>query len=139
LPVPEQIWKEVSTDFMTGLPDSDGCTNLIVVTGCLSKDVVLMGLEDITAESVAKVYINYVVVSDYRAFWLGFALSQVVQAYSAMSEYNSEVRWAVTEDNTHHHHNNHYFISHGLTRLQSDKLHITGCQTTSHLIEVYSL
>jgi hypothetical protein len=61
LPVPERIWKEVSIDFMTGLPESDGCTNLMVVTDCLSKDVVLVGLEDITTESVAKAYINYVV------------------------------------------------------------------------------
>jgi hypothetical protein len=61
LPVPEQIWKEVSIDFMTTLPESDGCTNLMVVTDCLNKDVVLVGLEDITTDSVAEAYMNYVV------------------------------------------------------------------------------
>jgi hypothetical protein len=61
LPIPERIWKEVSIDFITGLPESEGCTNLIVVTDRLSKDVVLVGLKDITTESVAMAYINYVV------------------------------------------------------------------------------
>jgi hypothetical protein len=59
--VPERIWKEVSIDFMTNLPESDDCTNLIVVIDRLSKDVVLVGLEDITIDSVAKAYMNYVV------------------------------------------------------------------------------
>ena len=51
---------------MTDLPESDGCTNLIVVTDRLSKDVVLVGLGDITTDSVAKAYINYVVAY----YWL---------------------------------------------------------------------
>jgi transposase InsO family protein/predicted aspartyl protease len=59
--IPERIWKEVSIDFITGLPESEGCTNLMVVTDRLSKDVVLVGLKDITTESVAMAYINYVV------------------------------------------------------------------------------
>jgi transposase InsO family protein len=61
LPIPERIWKEVSIDFMIDLPESDGCTNLMVVTDRLSKDVVLVGLGDITTDSVAKAYINHVV------------------------------------------------------------------------------
>ena len=61
MPIPKQIWKEVSIDFVTSLPKSKGCTNLIVVTDCLSKDVVLVGLKDITIENVATAYINYVV------------------------------------------------------------------------------
>jgi hypothetical protein len=66
LPIPKRIWKEVSIDFITSLPESEGCTNLIVVTDCLSKDVILVGLKDITTESVAIAYINYVVVY----YWL---------------------------------------------------------------------
>jgi hypothetical protein len=61
LPIPERIWKEVSIDFMTNLPESNGCTNLMVVTDRLSKDVVLVGLKDITTDSVAEAYMNYVV------------------------------------------------------------------------------
>jgi len=48
------------------LPESEGCTNLIVVTDHLSKDVVLVSLKDITTESVTMAYINYVV----RYHWL---------------------------------------------------------------------
>ena len=59
--IPERIWKEVSIDFITSLPKSKGCTNLIVVTDYLSKDVVLIGLKDITTENVAIAYINYVI------------------------------------------------------------------------------
>jgi hypothetical protein len=59
--IPKHIWKEVSIDFITSLPESKGCTNLMVVTDRLSKDVVLVGLKDITTESVAMAYINYVV------------------------------------------------------------------------------
>ena len=61
LPVPERIWKEVSIDFITNLPKSNSYINLIVVTDRLSKDVVLVGLEDIATDSIAKAYINYVV------------------------------------------------------------------------------
>jgi hypothetical protein len=43
------------------LPKSKGCTNLIVVIDYLSKNVVHVGLKDITTESVAIAYINYVV------------------------------------------------------------------------------
>jgi transposase InsO family protein len=46
---------------MTNLPESNGCTNLMVVTDRLSKDVVLVGLKDITTDSVAEAYMNYVV------------------------------------------------------------------------------
>ena len=61
LPIPERIWKEVSIDFITDLPASEGCTNLMVVTDRLSKDVVLVALEDLATERVAKAYINSVV------------------------------------------------------------------------------
>jgi hypothetical protein len=46
---------------LRSLLQSEGCTNLIVVTDRLSKDVVLVGLKDITIESVAMAYMNYVV------------------------------------------------------------------------------
>jgi hypothetical protein len=59
--ISKRIWKEVSIDFITSLPKSKGCTNLIVVTDCLSKDIILVGLKNITTESVAIAYINYVV------------------------------------------------------------------------------
>ena len=61
LPIPERIWKEISIDFFEGLPESNGCTNLMVITDRLSKDVILVALEDVTAETVAENFLRYVV------------------------------------------------------------------------------
>lgn len=54
LPVPERIWSEISMDFITELPNSEGCQNMIVITDRLSKGVLADGLEDISIEAVAK-------------------------------------------------------------------------------------
>jgi hypothetical protein len=32
LPFPQRIWKEISMDFIEELPESNGCTTLLVVT-----------------------------------------------------------------------------------------------------------
>ena len=61
LPLPEQIWKEISMDFIVGLPESNGCTNLMVVTDRLSKGTILIPLKDIDAESTADAFIERVV------------------------------------------------------------------------------
>ena len=41
LPVLNRLWSEISIDFITGLPLSDGCTNLAVITDRLGKGVIL--------------------------------------------------------------------------------------------------
>jgi hypothetical protein len=61
LPIPDQIWKEISMDFVTGLPESDGCSNLMVVTDRMSKDVVLVALPNIETETVVWAFIKHVV------------------------------------------------------------------------------
>jgi hypothetical protein len=48
-------------DFIEGLPESNGCTTLLVVTDRLSKDVILIPLKDTTAETVAHNFLCYVV------------------------------------------------------------------------------
>jgi hypothetical protein len=58
LPVPSRIWQEISIDFIDQLPESDGCTNIMVVTDRLSKGVMLQPMKDITAESVADWYLS---------------------------------------------------------------------------------
>jgi hypothetical protein len=58
LPIPSQIWREISMDFITELPLSNGCTNLMVITCRLSKGVILEGLKEITAEAVAERFIR---------------------------------------------------------------------------------
>jgi hypothetical protein len=48
-------------DFITDLPESEGCTNLMVVTDRLSKDVVLIALPNLEVETVARAFIKHVV------------------------------------------------------------------------------
>ena len=45
-------------DFITRLPISEGCSNIVVLTDRLSKGVVADGLEDIEAETVAKWFLR---------------------------------------------------------------------------------
>jgi hypothetical protein len=45
-------------DFITELPESEGCTNMIVITDRLSKGVIADGLENIQAETVANWFVR---------------------------------------------------------------------------------
>jgi transposase InsO family protein len=45
-------------DFITGLPESEGCTNLLVIVDRLTKGIILCPMEDITAEATAWAIIN---------------------------------------------------------------------------------
>ena len=58
MPIPDRVWSEISMDFIVDLPLSDGCTNLMVITDRLSKGVILSACPDITAETVAKIFIR---------------------------------------------------------------------------------
>lgn len=58
LPIPNRIWSEISMDFITDLPESAGCRNMIVLTDRLSKGVIADGLQDIEAETVAKWFVR---------------------------------------------------------------------------------
>jgi transposase InsO family protein len=61
LPLPDRIWKEISMDFVTDLPLSNGYRNLMVVTDCLSKDVILIPLPNLEVETVADAFLELVV------------------------------------------------------------------------------
>lgn len=54
LPIPDRIWSEISMDFITGLPESQGCTNMIVITDRLSKGVIADSLSNIEIETVVE-------------------------------------------------------------------------------------
>lgn len=58
LPVPQRQWREISMDFVDKLPLSNGKTNLLVITDRLGKGVILEGMESISAEAVAEVFIR---------------------------------------------------------------------------------
>ena len=61
LPIPEQIWSELSLDFMTDLPESNGCTNMMVVTDRLGKGLEPIPIENLETETVARHFINRIV------------------------------------------------------------------------------
>jgi transposase InsO family protein len=61
LPIPNQIWKEISMDFIEGLPVSEGMTCLLVVTDRLSKGSIFIPLPDIKTETVVRAFIRHVV------------------------------------------------------------------------------
>ena len=61
LPIPDQIWKEISMDFIEGLPTSDGMTCLMVVTDRLSKGSIFVPLPDIKTETVVRAFLRHVV------------------------------------------------------------------------------
>ena len=61
LPIPDQIWKEISMDFIEGLPTSEGMTCLMVVTDRLSKGSIFIPLPDIKTETVVRAFLRHVV------------------------------------------------------------------------------
>ena len=61
LPIPTRIWKEISIDFVEGLPESEGMTSLMVVTDRLSKGAIFVPLPDTKTETVVQKFIERVV------------------------------------------------------------------------------
>ncbi|MCH86314.1 hypothetical protein A2U01_0007169, partial [Trifolium medium] len=62
LPIPEQIWEDVSMDFITGLPKSKGYEAILVVVDRLSKYSHFIPLKHpYTARSIAEVFCKEVV------------------------------------------------------------------------------
>jgi hypothetical protein len=52
--IPDRIWSEISIDFITDLPESEGYKNIIVITNRLNKRVIADKLDDLKAETVIK-------------------------------------------------------------------------------------
>ena len=61
LPIPSQLWKEISIDFIEGLPESESMTCLMVVTDRLGKGSIFVPLPDIRTETVVRAFIKHVV------------------------------------------------------------------------------
>lgn len=62
LPIPVQIWKDVSMDFFSELPKSRGVDTILVVVDRLSKFAHLCGLSHpFTTKQVAEVFLHEVV------------------------------------------------------------------------------
>ncbi len=59
LPVLKQIWWKIFIDFVVNLLSSEGCTNLLIITDCLSKKIILKLYKNITAEWVTQTFIQH--------------------------------------------------------------------------------
>lgn len=63
LPIPNQIWQEISMDFITGLPPSgpQHITTLLVITDRLSKGLILIPVppDHLDAKGLAAIFIQY--------------------------------------------------------------------------------
>jgi hypothetical protein len=61
LPIPERKWQELSMDFITKLPESDGYKNILVVTDRLGKGMDFIPLKNINAETLAWAMIEHII------------------------------------------------------------------------------
>jgi len=59
LSVLKQIWWEIFIDFVVDLSSSEGCMNLLIITDCFNKRIILKLWKDMTAEWVAQTFIQH--------------------------------------------------------------------------------
>lgn len=58
LPIPDRIGSDLTIDFITDLPPSEGCSNIMVITDRLSKDIFIFGTNSMTSENCARLFID---------------------------------------------------------------------------------
>jgi len=59
LPVLKWIWQKIFIDFVVNLLSSEGCMNLLIITNCLSKRIILKSCKNMTAEWVTQTFIQH--------------------------------------------------------------------------------
>jgi len=59
LSVLKQIWQKIFINFVVDLLSSEGCTNLLIITNCLSKKVILESCKNMTAEWVTQTFVQH--------------------------------------------------------------------------------
>ena len=58
LPIADRKWRQISMDFIQGLPESNGCTNILVITDRLTRGVILHPMATIGVDETAEAFIN---------------------------------------------------------------------------------
>ncbi len=58
LPVLKRIWQKIFIDFVVDLLSSEGCMNLLIITDCLSKKIILKLCKNMTAEWVTQTFVQ---------------------------------------------------------------------------------
>jgi len=59
LPVLKRIWWKIFIDFVVDLSSSKGCINLLIITNCFNKRVILQLCKNITAEWVTQTFVQH--------------------------------------------------------------------------------
>jgi len=59
LSVLKQIWQKIFIDFVVNLPLSKDCMNLLIITNCLNKKVILKSCKNMTAEWVTQTFVQH--------------------------------------------------------------------------------
>ncbi len=59
LSVLKQIWQKIFIDFVVDLPSSEGCMNLLIITDCLNKRIILKLCKNMTAEWVTQTFVQH--------------------------------------------------------------------------------
>lgn len=61
LPVPDRKWREISMDFVEGLPESRGCQDILVVVDRLTKGTILIPCKKKETDYVVQKFLRFVV------------------------------------------------------------------------------
>ncbi len=104
LSVLKQIWQKIFIDFVIDLLSSEGCTNLLIITNCLSKRVILKLCKNMTAEWVAQTFVQcfywahelfIAIVSDWDTQFVSSLWKRVCQllkiVWRVFTAYHSEI------------------------------------------------
>jgi len=58
LPVLKRIWQKIFINFEVDLLSSENCTNLLIITDCLNKRIILKLCKNMTAEWMAQTFVQ---------------------------------------------------------------------------------
>jgi hypothetical protein len=105
LPVSKQIWQKIFIDFVVDLLSSEGCMNLLIITDCLNKKIILKLCKNMTAEWVTQTFVQHfywahelftAIVSDWDTQFVS-SLWRVCQLWRLYKECSQHITQKLTE------------------------------------------